>query len=249
MALIEITELNVNQRLRNIELDLHSGEVLGLIGPNGAGKSTLLHCLASIEKYQGKIQLNGSDLQQLLPQQRAQQLALLPQKDHSAWALSVRDIITLGRLPWQDEDAEKILHAAELAGVSHWLDQPVDQLSGGEQARVWLARVLAGEPQVLMADEPLASLDLYYQFRVLELLRSYAASKNGQSQPRAVLVSIHDLSLAARYCDRLCLLHQGRIIALGTPAEVLTPEHLHTAYQVNAQINLNANPPFVTAIG
>lgn len=243
VALIEVQQLQLPGRLQPLDFQLQPGELLGLIGPNGAGKSSLLHCLAGIEPGQGEIRLQGRELQQWSPQTRAQQIGLLPQRCQSAWALKVADIIALGRLPWGDEDADAIARAAQLAGVEQWLQRPVARLSGGEQARVWLARVLAGEPQLLLADEPLASLDLYYQCRVLECLRAYASGE------RAVILSLHDLSLAARSCDRLCLLDQGRVHALGTPAQVLTVENLRAVYGIEAQIDLQAEPPLVVALG
>lgn len=243
MALIEVSGLTVDTRLKAIDLAVQPGEMLGLIGPNGAGKTTLLHCLAGIEPYQGDIQLHDAPLEKLSVQQRARQIGLLPQRCQSAWALSVRDIISLGRLPWGDESKTPVERVAHQTGVTQWLDQPVDKLSGGEQARVWLARVLAGEPQLLLADEPLASLDLYYQCRVLELLRHYAQQHHG------VIVSLHDLAQAARYCDRLCLLHRGQVYAQGTPAEVLTVDNLRAVYQVEACVDLQAHPPIISVIG
>lgn len=243
MALIEVAGLTVDTRLKTVDLTVQPGEMLGLIGPNGAGKTTLLHCLAGIEPYRGDIHLHNTPLQQLTVQQRARQIGLLPQRCQSAWALSVRDIIGLGRLPWGDEPQTLVESVAHQTGVTQWLDKPVDKLSGGEQARVWLARVLAGEPQLLLADEPLASLDLYYQCRVLELLRRYAQDQ------QSIIVSLHDLSQAARYCDRLCLLHQGQIYAQGTPAQVLTVDNLRAVYQVEASVDLQVHPPIISVIG
>lgn len=243
MALIESRELQLPGRLQPLSFQLQPGELLGLIGPNGAGKSSLLHCLGGIESYGGEVWLEGRELRQWSPQTRAQQIGLLPQRGQSAWALKVADIVALGRLPWGDEDAEAISRAAQLAGVEQWMQRPVAQLSGGEQARVWLARVLAGEPQLLLADEPLASLDLYYQCRVLECLRDYASGE------RAVILSLHDLALAARSCDRLCLLDHGRVHALGSPAQVLTVENLRAVYGIEAKIDLQAEPPLVAALG
>lgn len=239
MDLISIQHLSVGQRLMDINLNLKAGEMLGVIGANGAGKSTLLHCLAGIQDYRGEMRLAGTAIKAIPQRQRAQQLGFLPQSSNSAWALTVRDVISLGRLPWGDDNAEAIAQAAAITGVDGWLERQVDQLSGGQQARVWLARVLAGQPRVILADEPVASLDLFQQQNVLRLLRRYAQSG------RAVMLSIHDLSLAARYCDRLCLLHQGQLLALGTPAEVLTAPHLQQAFQIDAHIDLVSDPPVI----
>ncbi len=239
MELISMSRLTVDQRLRDVSLSLNKGEVLGVLGANGAGKSTLLHCLAGIQTYQGEILLNGQPLAKTPERQRAQQIGFLPQSSQSAWALSVRDVISLGRLPWGDANMEAIEQAATATGVSDWLERPVDRLSGGQQARVWLARVLAGQPKILLADEPVASLDLNQQQQVLRMLRDYARGGCG------VMLSIHDLSLAARYCDRLCLLHEGHLLALGTVSEVLTVENLQRAFGVDAHIDLLAKPPIV----
>lgn len=239
MELISIHQLGMGQRLQDVSLTLHKGEVLGILGANGAGKSTLLHCLAGIEDYRGEICLQGQPLSKIPERQRAQQIGFLPQSSQSAWALSVRDVISLGRLPWGDENAEAVVQAADATGVTDWLERPVDRLSGGQQARVWLARVLAGQPKVLLADEPVASLDLNQQQHVLRLLRDYARSGRG------VMLSIHDLSLAARYCDRLCLLHESRLLALGPVADVLTAGNLQLAFGVDARIDLQAEPPIV----
>lgn len=239
MELISVSQLRVDRRLQGISLNLCAGEVLGILGANGAGKSTLLHCLAGIQEYQGEVLLQGHPLTRVPERQRAQQVGFLPQSSQSAWALSVRDVISLGRLPWGDSNTEAIVQAATATGVTDWLERPVDRLSGGQQARVWLARVLAGQPRVLLADEPAASLDLRQQQVVLDLLRDYAAGGCG------VMLSIHDLSLAARYCDRLALLHEGRLLALGGVAEVLTVEYLQQAFAVDAYIDLQGQPPIV----
>src|SRR5690606_28996421 len=237
--LISIQHLGVGQRLMDVNLNLKAGEMLGIIGANGAGKSTLLHCLAGIQAHQGDIHLAGTAIKTLPQRQRAQQLGFLPQSSTSAWALTVRDVISLGRLPWGDDNADAIAQAAAVAGVDSWLDRQVDQLSGGQQARVWLARVLAGQPRVRVAAEPVASLDRFQHQNPWRLPRAHARSG------RAVMRSIHDLARAARHCDRLCLLHEGRLLALGTPAEVLTRHHLQQAFQIDAHIDLESDPPVI----
>ncbi|MBV0933354.1 ABC transporter ATP-binding protein [Marinobacterium weihaiense] len=242
MALIAIEQLQLDSRLAGINLTLQPGELLGVIGPNGAGKSSLLECLAGLQAYGGRIALDGEDIARLQGLKRARRIALLPQRCQSAWALKVADVIALGRLPWGDEDAAVIDRAARQTGVAEWLEARVDHLSGGEQARVWLARVLAGEPEIILADEPLASLDLHYQQRVLELLRQHAQG------PRSVILSIHDLNLAAGWCDRLLLLDSGRVHALGTPQEVLTPEAIRQVYQVEAEVDFSGERPLIRVL-
>lgn len=239
MELITAHRLAVPGRLHEVQLALSAGQMLGLIGPNGSGKSTLLQCLAGIGRYHGQVVLEGRDLQRLPPDERARRIGLLPQAGHSAWALRVRDVVALGRLPWHDQGAEAVARAIELTGIGAWLDERVDRLSGGEQARVWLARVLAGEPHLLLADEPIASLDLLYQRQVMGLLRRHADSGGG------VIVALHDLALAARYCDRLCLLDGGRVHACGTPAEVLSEANLLAVFGVEVHVDLAARPPVV----
>jgi ABC-type cobalamin/Fe3+-siderophores transport system ATPase subunit len=239
MDLIQVENLSVSGRLQPISLSLKAGELLGVIGPNGAGKSTLLQCLAGIQAHTGRIEYQGSNLAELKQRQRAQYLGYLPQAQHSAWALQVEDIVALGRLPWGDEDRQKIAKAMQQTDVMQWRKRPVAQLSGGEQARVWLARVLAGEPNVLLADEPIASLDLLHQRKIMELLREHAHAQ------QATIVSLHDLSLAARYCDKLCLLAEGRVLAFGTVEQVLTPEHLSLAFGIEVHVDLNSLPPII----
>ena len=239
MALIKINNLTVEQRLKSVSLELQRGELLGLIGANGAGKSTLLHTIAGLQESSGSIKIDGNPIHPIPPHKRARIIGIQPQAVSSAWALTVADIIALGRMPWGDEDKAAIERAIERAGVGEFRDRIIDQLSGGERARVWLARVLAGEPQLLLSDEPIASLDIHYQLAVMEVLKNYSREDNG------VIVAIHDLSLAARFCDRLCLLDKGELIALGTPAEVLTEALLSRAYGVPVDIDLERNPPVV----
>lgn len=239
MALISIDKLCVDQRIKNVSLELHRGELLGLIGANGAGKSTLLHAIAGLQAADGQITIEGRAAESIPPHERARIVGIQPQAVSSAWALKVSDIVALGRLPWGDENENAIERAIERAGVTEFRGRNIDHLSGGERARVWLARVLAGEPQALLVDEPIASLDIHYQLAVMEVLKHYSREAKG------VMVAIHDLSLAARFCDRLCLLHHGELLAIGTPSEVLTEPLLTTAYGVPVDIDLNRNPPVV----
>ncbi len=238
-ALLSIQQVSVSKRVDSVTFEHHRGELLGLIGANGAGKSTLLHAAAGLETYSGEILLDGRSFDLIPPHERARIVSIQPQIVSSAWSLTVADIVALGRMPWGDEKQSAIKQAMERAGISDFATRNIDHLSGGERARVWLARVLAGEPQLLLADEPIASLDIHYQLAVMEVLKQYAQESKG------VIVAIHDLSLAARFCDRICLMHHGKMIAIGIPAEVLTEKLLSTAYGVPVDIDLERDPPVV----
>ena len=241
MALIETHKLSVDTRLKSVSFNLENGEMLGLIGPNGAGKSTLLNSLAGLVPTVGTINLNGNDFDSFTPKQRARIIGLQPQTVSSAWSIRVSDVVALGRIPWGDNDTHIIQQAMLRTGVTDFAHREIDHLSGGERARVWLARVLAGQPEALLVDEPVANLDIHYQLAVMDVLKHYADEGHG------VIVAIHDLSLAARYCNRLCLLHQGKLVALGTPAEVLTESLLQSVYGVAVDVELDREPPVVLA--
>ena len=241
MAMMRIRNLGVGQRLQSLNLDLERGEVLGLIGPNGAGKSTLLHAIAGLLDNTGQIELDGQELQRFSAIDRARRIALQPQFVESAWALSVHDVVSLGRLPWGDADQQIIQSAMRQANVSELAHRPVDELSGGEKARVWLARVLANRADVLLVDEAVANLDLHYQRDVMRLLREYAEAGH------AVIIAIHDLSLAAKFCDRICLLGNNRLVKTGRVDEVLTERILSSVFNAEVFVDLDAQPPVVLA--
>jgi len=239
MALISTQSLSVDTRLKNISMELQRGEVLGLIGPNGAGKSTLLKTLAGLESYSGEIMLEANKIDAYSSSERARLIGLQPQMVDSTWPISVEEVVALGRTPWHDRDEAAIQQAMQMAGVTEFAERTIDHLSGGERARVWLARVLAGQPQALLVDEPVANLDIHYQLSVMNVLKEYAANNNG------VIVALHDLSLAARYCDKLCLLKNAECVAQGSPAEVLTESLLQSVYDVEVDVDLKRQPPVV----
>jgi iron complex transport system ATP-binding protein len=239
MALIETRNLTLKNRLDSVSLTVEPGEMLAVIGPNGAGKSSLLQSLAGLLPAEGDVLLDGTPLRTFKPTDRARQIGFLPQFCDSAWPLAVEEIIALGRLPWRDRNLEAIRQAMQETGTEGMAQKNINQLSGGEQARVWLARVLAGAPRILIADEPVASLDLYYQAKIMDILRQHT------SIGRAVILAIHDLALAARYCDRFCLLKQGRIHAFGPPETVLTGMNLSDAFNVPIHVDLTHSPPII----
>lgn len=229
--------LGGNPVLTGASFALRKGEVLGLIGPNGSGKSTLLRALCGLLKADGgEISLLGKSLARWNPRDMARQVAYMAQGNVCHWPLLAEKVVALGRIPhlapWQQlsaRDAQAIRTAMTDAEVDYLGHRTVDTLSQGERARVLLARALAVETPVLLTDEPVASLDPSHQMQVMELLRRMAG------QGRGIIVVLHDLALASRFCDRLALLHDGKILASGEPRDVLTPENLKTAYHITAQ--------------
>jgi iron complex transport system ATP-binding protein len=225
--------------LQSLTLALHSGEVLALIGPNGAGKTTLLRALARLLQPQsGTVLLAGRNVWRLSPKNVAQRLALASQQEVMSWSGTVEQAVALGRaphrgwlLPYTADDRkviEQVLLQTGLAALRHRL---LTTLSGGEQRRVILARALVQEPQVLLLDEPTAHLDLKYQAEVLTLVQ-HLARQGGVS----VVIALHDLNQAALCAQRIALLADGRLLALGAPEAVLTPELLAHAYGVEVVV-------------
>ncbi|HEY0623602.1 ABC transporter ATP-binding protein [Sphingomonas sp.] len=233
-----------------ITLSLEPGRLIGIIGPNGAGKSTLVRALLGLIPYRGGTALDGMEVTGLTRAQIARALAYLPQGQTLHWPLAVERLVGLGRLPHlapmsriASADQAIIDRAMERADVAHLRDRIATELSGGERARVLLARALAVEARGLIADEPLASLDPGHQIDVMELLRS-------EARTGALVVAIlHDLTMAARYCDRLLLMDRGRLIAQGAPLEVLSEANLRTVYGVQARIDESEASPLVVPTG
>jgi iron complex transport system ATP-binding protein len=223
-------ELRLPGRLDGVSLELRGGEVTAICGPNGAGKSSLLSCLAGLEP--GEVMLGNVPLGSTPPRQRARAIGYLPQSAELAWDLSVETLVGLGRLPW-DAGAAADAAAVESALAAMELDalrrRPVKQLSGGERARALLARVLAGEPRWLLADEPLANLDLAHQLALLAHFRALARQGLG------VVLVLHDLAHAMNHADRVVVLDQGRIAADGPPAVALAAEVIARVWGVGAR--------------
>lgn len=236
--------------LHGVSAAMQGGELVGIIGPNGAGKSTLLRALLGLIPYQGQVHLNGQDIRSFNAKDRAKQIAYLPQGQTVHWPLLVERLVGLGRLPHLGPlsriaaaDRDAIEQAMQRTHVTHLKDRDATSLSGGERARVMLARALAVEAEALLADEPLANLDPAHQLDVMELLR--AEAQNGA----LVITVLHDLPLAARYCDRLILLHHGRIAADGAPQQILTPDLLRAVYELEAEIDFSGKYPSIQPIG
>ncbi|WP_447645627.1 heme ABC transporter ATP-binding protein [Nocardioides zeae] len=217
--------------LDGVDLDVRPGEVLVLVGPNGAGKSTLLGVLTGdLVPSSGGVEIDGRPVASVRARELARARAVLPQQQRLAFGFRAREVVEMGRAPWHRtpaaaDDLAVIAAAEDRADVAHLATRLFPTLSGGEQARVSFARVLAQATPVLLLDEPTAALDLQHQEAVLRVARDEAAAGAG------VVVVLHDLSLAAAYADRVCVLSGGRVRAVGPPREVLTAALLTEVYE------------------
>ena len=227
-------EVRAATLLRGVSCDLRPGRVTVVLGPNGAGKSTLLKALAGlIAPSGGEVSLDGSALGAVPAIERARRIGYLPQSAELAWNLRVRDLVALGRLPHRDAapyaHEQAIDQALDAVDAFHLSDRAVLTLSGGERARVLMARVLAGKPDWILADEPLASLDPAHQLAMLHLFRATADRGAG------VVVVLHDLTLAAKIADDAVLLSGGRVLATGVTDDVMTADQLKSAFGVDVE--------------
>ncbi|NKY54691.1 heme ABC transporter ATP-binding protein [Nocardia flavorosea] len=222
--------------LDNVDLDVTAGQVLALVGPNGAGKSTLLAVLAGeLVPEQGEVELDGRPLDHWTPIDMARRRAVLPQSHIVGFPFTAAEVIAMGRAPWQrtpraDRDDAVITGAMAATDCAHLAGRSFPSLSGGERARVALARVLAQDTATLLLDEPTAALDLGHQEAVLTLAADRAAAG------AAVVVVLHDLASAAAYADRVAVLDNGQLAATGTPREVLTGELLSRVYRYPIEV-------------
>jgi len=222
--------------LADVSLEVGYGRVLALVGPNGAGKSTLLGVLAGdVAPTEGWVALDDRPIADWSVRELARRRAVLLQSNAVAFSFTGREVVEMGRAPWlgtlaADDDEHAIAGALQETDATGFADRPFPTLSGGERARVSLARVLAQDTPVLLLDEPTASLDLGHQEDVLRVARRLA------ERGRAVVAVLHDLSLAAAYADDLAMLHHGRLVAHGSPAEVLTAERVEEVYRTPVRI-------------
>ncbi|WP_414544371.1 ABC transporter ATP-binding protein [Nostoc sp. CCY0012] len=226
--------------VEDINLSLQTGEWLSLVGANGSGKSTVLKLLSRIlSPQQGTVLLDGKAIHSQPPNVVAQKLALLPQQQTVPVGLTVRQLVSLGRTPhqpwWQwelnNEDRQKVTAAIQKTQLEKLSDRLVEQLSGGEKQRAFLALALAQEPKVLLLDEPTTYLDINYQLQLLELLKNL-----NQNQNLTIVTVLHELNLAARYSSRIALLKQGHLWEVGTPKTVLTPNSIAQVFGVESVI-------------
>jgi iron complex transport system ATP-binding protein len=230
-------------QLQDIDLHVGEGEFVGVIGPNGSGKTSLLRCAyRSSEPASGRLGLDGEDLWKQTPRWSAQRIAVVLQEFPQEFGLSVNDVVAMGRTPHKGlfdgdsaEDAALVAQALKRVGLSALARQFFATLSGGEKQRVLLARALVQQPGLLILDEPTNHLDPCYQLELLRHLRSLGVS---------TLASFHDLNLAAAFCDRLYVVSGGRLVASGTPAELLTAELLQHVFGVQALVDQHPLHPY-----
>jgi len=236
--------------LCGVELSLKRGEVTAIVGPNGAGKSTLMTCLAGLRRPDGgAVKLDGQPLAALKHRTRAQRIGYLPQAPEIAWRLDVETFVRLGRTAHSGvfgespQDAAAVARALSATGMAAFTARDVTSLSGGERARVLIARALAGEPDWLLADEPLTGLDPRHQLDAAQTLRTFAEAGGG------VAVTLHDLSFAAQAADRVVVMADGAVIADGAPADALSADILARAYGIDARWVDGARGPLLDILG
>lgn len=239
---VDIDELsfayNGKSVLEGLDLTIREGEFLGLVGPNGSGKTTLLKNIGGVlEPDNGLIYLDQEDLSSLPTKEVATKVAALQQETRVGFDFTVREVVEMGRFPHLDRferhtdvDTRAVERAIEVTDLDEFCDRPVNQLSGGEKQRVFLALALAQEPDLLLLDEPTASLDINYQVKIMETVQELS------SEGLTVVAAIHDLNLAAQYADRVALLSDGGIEVLGKPREILTVDNIAEVFGVEVEV-------------
>jgi iron complex transport system ATP-binding protein len=250
---IEISDLSFSfgetRILKDISFEVGEGEFLGLMGPNGSGKTTLLRCLTRYLPTDARaVHVDMKPLHTLTDREVASTFAVVPQSSTTDFPFTVRDVVMMGRIPHahsrfsgaRREDAEVVARSMDAAGCTRLADRPFSELSGGERQRAVIARALAQEPRALLLDEPTVYLDISGQLEMMDLVKRLSKERG-----LTVVAVLHDINLAARYCDRIALLSQGRLAAIGQPSEVLNPETIQGVYGVDVAVRRD---PFTNAV-
>lgn len=236
--------------LHPLDLKLESERVYGLIGHNGSGKSTLLKLLArQLHPAEGVVQFAGRALSAWPNRDFAREVAYLPQQPPPADGMLVRELVALGRFPWHgalgrftQDDAARVDAAMELTDVTHYADRPVDSLSGGERQRAWIAMLVAQDCRCMLLDEPTSALDIGHQLAVLDLVRTLCSRRR-----MTAVVVLHDVNMAARFCDEAIALREGRMLMRATPAQLMRSDSLEAIYGV--PMNVVTDPVSGRAVG
>ena len=240
--------------LQDVDLEVRKGEIIGILGPNGCWKTTLLKILnRNLKPQKGRVLMEGADLEEMSKRTIARRIAVVPQSNEIRFAFTVRDIVSMGRMPFLDrfqgesgDDMRIVEEAMEKTSIKEFADRLISNMSGGERQRVIIARALAQRPEIILLDEPTLHLDINHQFEVLDLVKRLS-----KEEGLTVVIVSHDLPMVVKYCDRMVLIHDHKVHALGTPEEVLTPENMRTVFNIDAVLEHDEvlNAPAVKIIG
>nr|WP_321496261.1 ABC transporter ATP-binding protein [uncultured Methanolobus sp.] len=234
--------------LKDVDMELHPGEILGIIGPNGAGKSTLIKCIDRILHPQGSVMLDGSDMGNMGRMDVAKCIAYVPQSPDMSFPTTVLDTVLMGRRPhsswnFSQNDIDKALNALDMLNIADLAMRDFARISGGQQQRVFIARAIAQETGIMLLDEPTSSLDIKYQMSLMEILKKLVDELD-----ISVMMAIHDLNMAVRYSHRLILMSEGRIVAAGEPLDVLNENNMREHYGVEAVAKFENGVPYIVPL-
>lgn len=249
---LEIQELNFKYDsrvvLEDISLEVEEGKILTLVGPNGSGKTTLLKCIMRIlDPEKGCILLDGEQISKIKRRELAKRIGYVPQRELNSFPTTVFDTVLIGRRPYLNwnpsaNDLTIVSQVLYVLGLKEFTLRDLNELSGGEQQKVLIARAIVQEPQIMLLDEPTSNLDLKYQLEVLEIVKNLVKEK-----AISVIMAMHDLNLASRYSDKLVMLKNGKIFSTGAPKQVITADNIKSVYEVEAVIYNQSQTPYVLA--
>jgi len=250
IAEVRNLSFSYNERvvLSGVSFALGDGEVLGVVGPNGCGKTTLIKCLDRILIASGEVTIREKTLSRYSSEELARTVAYVPQALSIGMAMTVLEVVLMGRRPyvrWSVSDTDLSLVTAMLTrlDIGHLAFRKLTQVSGGERQKVMIARALVQDPSLLLLDEPTSALDVRHQLEVMSMIRNITRERN-----IGALMAIHDLNLAARFCDTIIVLHQGRVVAVGSPASLLNPALIEQVYGVTAIVKNEGGLPYILPV-
>ena len=235
--------------LKAVCIELAESEMLGVVGPNGAGKSTLIRCIDRILRPQkGSILLDERDIKELHLMELAKKMGYIPQSTAQIFPATVFDTVLMGRRPhlgWRssETDTEKVLEILQMMNIEDLAMRDINELSGGQQQKVFIARALTQEPEVLLLDEPTSNLDIRHQLEVMDIIKNIVWDKR-----ISAIMAIHDLNLASRYADRIVMMSHGTIFSAGDPASALTPENIEYVYGVEVKVSTYDGKPYIVPV-